>query len=490
MDVQSFCKSSLRFMAGCSLVLLVACTVNPLTGQKELTGLMPEQQEASIGASQHKAIVKEYGGEYKNAALQAYVNEIGQKMARESQSDRAGVTYHFTLLDSPVVNAFAMPGGYIYVTRGLLAVANSEAELAAVLGHEVGHVAARHQAARYSQGVLSSLGATVLSAAIGMPAASQAIGLGTNLYMSSYSRDQETQADLLGVRYLAKSGYDTMAMSDFLRDMQSTLSVQSKVEGKPEQQYSYFSSHPDTAGRVVTSRSESDKYPKNAKAIEGHDRYISLMRGLPYGDSAEQGFVRNNTFYHPDIGFALSVPEGFKIDNKPERLVVEGEDGAILVLDMVGSKGLNRAEDYVQQVWLKGRMGEGIEPLDVNGLHAATTGLSVTVNNRPADIRLVAIEWGSDQYVRMQMLMPYGVSSAAVDDLKRITYSFHQMSNAERKTIKPYQIDLVKAGGGDTVQSLSRRMGVDKMPVELFAAINGLTPAMPVTAGRTYKIIR
>lgn len=488
MDYRRFCKRASVSIPLCALVLLAGCTQNPLTGRQEFTGLMSPQQEQSIGAAQHQDIIKQYGGVYNNPGMQAYVNEIGQKLAR--QSDRADIAYHFTVLDSPVVNAFALPGGYVYVTRGTLAVANSEAELAAVLGHEIGHVAARHQAARYSQGVLTSLGASVLSAAIGVPGVSQAIGVGTNLYMSSYSRDQETEADMLGVRYLSRNGYNTLAMSDFLRDMEMYQSTQSEVEQKDKAQYSYFSSHPDTTGRVVTARNEAKKYTPATQSVENSDRYLSMVRGMLYGENPDQGYMRGDTFYHPQIGFALSIPQGFKVDNKPERLAIEGREGTVLVLDMADSKGAGQAESYVSQVWLKGSINADIESIDVNGLRAATTSLSVAVNNQPADIRLVAIEWGQNEFVRMQMLLPAGVSAAAIDDLKRITYSFHEMTKAERNRVKPYRIDLVKAGAGDDIKSLSSRMAVDRMAVEQFAALNGMTPAQPIVAGRTYKVIR
>lgn len=487
MDYRSNCKPALRFLSVFALFSVVGCSQNPVTGKQEFTGLMSEQQEQSIGAAEHQQIIKEYGGVYDHAGIQAYVNEIGQKLAR--QSDRPDIQYHFTVLDSPIVNAFALPGGYVYVTRGTLALANSEAELAAVLGHEIGHVAARHQASRYSQGVLTQLGATVLSAAIGMPAASQAIGLGTNLYMSSYSRDQENEADMLGVRYLDRTGYDRMAMSDFLRDMQMHQSTDAQIKGKQEKKADFFSSHPDTAGRVATSRAEAQKYPPAAKPVENRDRYLSMMRGLLYGDNPSQGFVRDNTFYHPDIGFALSVPQGFNVDNKPERVAIEGREGTVLVLDMADGKGAGSAENYVSQVWLKGQ-AQSVEPLDVNGMRAATTALQGSIKNQPVNVRLLAIEYDAKSFVRMQMLIPNGVSQAAVDDLKRITYSFHRITAAEKKMAKPYQIDLVKAGAGDSVQSLATRMNVDKMQVEQFAALNGMTPAQPVVAGRMYKVVR
>lgn len=490
MDCHRFCKPVFSIASVFALVLLAGCSINPYTGQKDFTGLMSPQQEASIGASQHAEIVKQYGGEYKNTAVQNYVNEIGQNMAQ--YSERQDVSYKFTVLDSPVVNAFALPGGYVYVTRGTLAVANSEAELAGVLGHEVAHVSARHQAARYSQGVLTQLGATVLSSAIGMPAASQAIGIGSNLYMSSYSREQETQADMLGIRYLAKGGYDTHAMSYFLKNMELYNSVQAQIEGKPQQQYNYFSSHPHTEGRVVTAQAESDKYAQSGGAGKlNHDRYISMMRGLAYGDDPAQGFVKNNTFYHPQIGFAFAVPSGFKVDNQPERIAVEGREGTVFVLDIAKASGASRAGEYIGGVWLNGKApSSAIEPINVNGLAAATTAVGTTVQNVPAQVRLVAIEWDNNQFVRMQMLLPTGAAASAIDDMKRMSYSFRRMNSSDQRMAKPYQIDVVKAGAGDTIQSLAAQMNVDKAQVEQFAALNGLTPADRIETGRMYKLIK
>jgi predicted Zn-dependent protease len=488
MDYRCFCKAALRLLSCCTLVFLVACTVNPLTGEEDFTGLMPAAQEASIGASQHAEIVQQYGGEYKNKAVQSYVDEVGQKLAR--QSDRQDIAYHFTVLNSPIVNAFALPGGYVYVTRGTLALANTESELASVLGHEIGHVAARHQAARYSRGVLSSLGASVLSAAIGVSGVSQAIGVGTNLYMSSYSREQESQADLLGVRYLSRAGYNTTSMADFLEHMEQYQTVEAKVEGEQVEQVNYFSSHPDTAGRAVAARVEAQKYPVIAKGDDGRARYLALMRGLAYGEDGSQGFVRGGVFYHPDIGFALNIPADFKVDNQPERLAIEGREGTIFVLDMDSKKNVRRAEDYVAAIWLQNQVSVPIEAIDVNGMHAATAKVDVVIDRRPADIRLVAIEWGDSEFVRMQVLLPQGVSGSAVNDMKRMTYGFHKMSSAERRMARPYQVDLIKAAAGDTVQSLAARMNVEKMPVEQFAALNGMTPAQPIIVGRTYKIIR
>lgn len=488
MDIQRFCKPAIVSVSFFTLLFMVGCTQNPVTGQKEFTGLMSPQQEESIGASQHQEIIKQYGGVYNNPAIQAYVDDIGQKIAQ--YSERKDVTYKFTVLDSPIVNAFALPGGYIYITRGILALANNEAELAAVLGHEIGHVAARHQASRYSQGVLTQLGATVLSAAIGVPAASQAIGLGSDLYLSSYSRGQETQSDQLGVRYLSRAGYDPMAMSNFLRAMSIEKSIEAQLDGKQEMRASYLSSHPDTGQRVGEARAEAAKIQIQGKPIIGENRYLMAIRNMTFGDSSTQGFEKNGTFYHTDLGFAFNVPSSFKIDNKPSRIAIEGRDGSVMVLDMKKGEGANRPEDYISQIWLKGAGRSQIETMDINGLNAATTAVGATINNQPVDVRLIAIPWDNQDFVRMQILIPRGASESAVNDLKRITYSFRRLSERDRNTVRPYRVQLVTARAGDTIQSLATQMGLAQNKFERFAALNALNPNTPIIAGKMYKVVR
>ena len=486
MDVQRFCKAAMLSASVFTLLITAGCSTNPLTGQSEFTGLMPAEQEASIGAAQHDEIVKQYGGVYNNTSIQNYVDHVGQSVAKFS--DRQDVTYRFTVLDSPIVNAFALPGGYVYVTRGTLAVANSEAELAAVLGHEIGHVAARHQAARYSRGVVTQLGASLLGAAIGVPAVSQALGVGNNLYMSSYSRDQETQADQLGVRYLSRSGYNTMAMSYFLRDMNLYQSASARTEGKDEQAFSYFSSHPDTAGRAEAARAESQKYGKPSGATEGDTRYLAAIRGMMYGDSANQGFMRNGTFYHPDIGFAFNVPSTVKLENAPKYILMRGQEKTLLVFDIV--KNNTGANDYLEAVRSRHNLSEPVENIDVNGAHAATISVPVNFQGREADLRLIVIEWTEGQIIRMQIMIPRGTSNDAIDQLKRISYSFRRMDARDKNAVRPNQIDLITAHAGDTIETLSRGMNIEKGKADMFAALNGLTPATPIEAGRQYKIVR
>jgi predicted Zn-dependent protease len=489
MEVRRFCKSSIMGLGLSALVFLSGCSHNPATGRTDFNGLMSPQQEAEIGASQHQEIIKEYGGIYNNPTIQTYVETIGQKMA--AVSERRDVTYRFTVLDSPIINAFALPGGYIYITRGTLAAANSEAELAAVLGHEVAHVAARHQASRYSRGVLTQLGAAVLGAAIGSSAATQAIGMGSNLYMSSYSREQESEADALGIRYLAKTGYDLNAMSDFLRTMSLNQSVEASLKGKQEASFSYFSSHPHTPARIQQARAEAGQYQSSPSSSKRNEQtYLTKIRGLTHGESKAQGFVRRGTFFHPDIGFAFSFPDDFTLDNNPKRIVIEGRDGTIMLFDMANNAEGWNASDYIRYGWLKGDTSPPVETFAINGMNASSVQLDGSVKNQPVSVRLIAVEWSPKEFIRMQILIPNTASRAAVDDMKRVTYSLRTLSSRERQNLRPHRIELVKADRSDTAQTLAQEMDVEKLAVEQFLALNGLTPAQPIEAGRLYKVIR
>lgn len=478
-----FCKSILPVFALLSLGL-TGCSTNPATGQRQFDGLMSRESEASIGAEQHAQIIKQYGGVYNNPKLQSYVNELGQKLARNTE--RPEVKYTFTLLDSPVVNAFALPGGYVYITRGLMAVANDEAELAGVLGHEIGHITGRHQAARYSQNLLSTLGATVIGAAVGDSNVTRALGVGSNLYISSYSRDQENEADTLGIRYLDRSGYDTMAMASFLDAMGMFTTTESRIEGKEAQEFSYFSSHPQTSDRVARATNEARRYPQSSE--RGRDRYLSLINGMTYGDSAEQGFVRGNDFYHPQMGFAFSVPEGYSIVNQPNQVVAMNKQGVVIMLD-AAKNSQGGPVDYMANQWMKGQRTSNPEAISINGLPAATDQFPGTLNGRAVTVRVIAIEWSPTQVFRFQMAIPSGAGSGTVEELKRTTYSFHRMTQAERSKIKPQSVQLVTATNNDTIESLSRRMSVDKGAVERFRALNNLIATDRITSGWKYKII-
>jgi predicted Zn-dependent protease len=263
-------------------LILGACAVNPATGDKQFTAFMSPQQEVQIGAQEHAKIIELFG-EYNDPELINYVNRIGEHIARNTE--RPDVDFRFTVLDTPMVNAFALPGGYVYVSRGLLQQANSEAELAAVIAHEIGHVTARHSAERYSRGVLTSLGASVLAASTDSSMLAQAAGLGGDLYIKSYSRGQEHQADELGLRYLYRSGYDPMAMASFLSNLAQYTAFEARLSGTGEAlPFNYFSTHPRTSERIAEVSGLAGQYPENM-AMVGREEYLRMVNGIVYGDS-------------------------------------------------------------------------------------------------------------------------------------------------------------------------------------------------------------
>lgn len=464
------------------------CTTNPATGQQQFTALMSPQREVQIGAQEHKKILAKFG-RYDDKNLQAYVNAVGQSVVR--YTERPDVQYTFTVLDSPIVNAFALPGGYIYVTRGLLALANNEGEMASVLGHEAGHITGRHSAERYSRGVATGLGAAILSAAIGNDVASQALGAGANLYLSSYSRGQENEADSLGIRYLTRTGYDPHGMSGFLSNLRAEKELQEKISGVRSMENSIFSTHPPTAERVNKTTAEA-----RAIGISGETnkkQYFSVIDGIVYGDSAEQGFVRGNNFYHPVLGFKFSVPQGFIINNQPSAVIAKSDYGAMMIFDFGKNDGDRDPASYIRDVWMvQGSQSVPVKDLSsitVNGMRAATGYVTGTSGGKSVQIRLVAIEFNNKQVARFQITLPSGVSQGQMNAIKVASYSFDRLSASEKARLKPYRIKIVVAGKNDNVTSLSRRMVYDDFREERFRVLNGLYNGQSVQAGQLYKVV-
>lgn len=469
-------------------VLLQACSTNLATGRNQFTGLMSESQEAQVGAQEHDKIIAEFGV-YENAPLSAYVNQIGQKVAR--YTERTNVTYRFTVLDSPMVNAFALPGGYVYVTRGLIALANNEAELAAVLAHEVGHITGRHSAERYSRGVLTSLGAGLLSAAIDQSGVSQALGIGSDLYMKSYSREQENEADTLGIRYLARAGYDPSAMTSFLRSLQKHSALEASLAGKKGAQSpisEYFSTHPATRDRVNKTAQEVAQGLTGQGAVN-RQAYMQKINGIIYGDNTKHGFVRGQKFIHPDMGFEFSVPDGFRIINQPAQVIAKSSDGALILFDMAPNRQGLDPLSYLTGQWMENEQLVTPESITVNDMKGATAAFMGRVNGQSVTVRLIVIDFGGDRFVRYQMAIPQNYNAAKLNALKRSSYSFKSLSEQERENYKPYRLRTVMAKAGDGTETLSSRMVYDDLQLQRFMILNGLDKSQGLVAGTYYKVI-
>ncbi|MFA5592325.1 MAG: M48 family metalloprotease [Micavibrio sp.] len=485
--MERFGKYAFLGAALCMAGFAASCTVNPATGQNQFTGLLPASQEASLGASEHEKIKATYG-EFMTGPVADYVNRIGQKLA--ANTERGDVQYRFFVIDSPIVNAFALPGGYIYVSRGLIALANNEAELAGVIAHEIGHVTGRHAASRVSQGTLVGLGAAILSAATGSQAVGQVANVGSDLYIKSYSRGQEHEADDLGVRYLSRAGYDPRAMASFLASLDAQTKLDLKIAGKSEGQgFNYFSTHPVTIDRVTQATAIAANY-QNASNALNRDAFMQNVNGLPYGDSAEQGFVRGAMFYHPQMGFAFSIPAGFNVQNNPSELIGAHQSGAVFVLDAGRDDQGRDPLAYLTQNWMKDKPPANAESITINGLRAATAAFAGTANGQSVTIRVVAIEWKKGQFFRFQMAIPQNATTAIVEGLKATTYSFRAMTAAERSSVKPLRIRTFTASAGESVASASAKMALSNYREERFRVLNAIPSGVnSLGAGQVYKLV-
>ena len=456
-----------------------------------------------LGDSEHPKILKAFGGEVQDARLRGYVRDIGMRLAAQSEQPQGPWT--FTVLDSPVVNAFALPGGYIYVTRGLIALANDEAELAGVVGHEIGHVTGAHTAKRQDRAGIAQLGifAATLGAAL-LGAGNQAVKavnqLGNQVgqgYVAGFSRTQEFEADRLGVRYISKGGYDPLAQADFLESLQRTTELQSQIAGRSydPNRVDFLSTHPATAQRVreavSAARRDGVAVPDGAPRIQ--QRFFREIEGMIYGDSAEQGFVRGRTFSHSKLRFSFTVPQEFRIQNSAAKVTAAGPNGAGLIFD--GDKATSGGVDqYISRVWAPSiakqtRTGKlaNLQRFTVNGLSAASGQMAIETRNGVQIARMTAIRLGDTMY-RFLGIQPQNADrlGRTMDDAAR---TFRRLSAGEARRLKPYKIAIRKVRSGDTVAKLARRSAFDDFAEQRFRVLNGLSAGEGLRIGESVKLV-
>jgi predicted Zn-dependent protease len=471
------------------IALMVAgCSINPATGDRQFVALMSPAEEIRVGYEEHRKIVEAYGIRAEDDPLHIYVDNIGQRLA--VYTERPEITYKFFVLDSPMVNAFALPGGYVYVTRGLLAQANSEAELAAVLAHEIAHITARHSAERYSHGVLTQLGAGILASTIDDSGVTQGIGIGSDLFMKSYSRHHEHQADALGIRYLFRAEYSPFAMRDFLRNLEQHSALEHMIAGTEKQEgvANYFSTHPQTRDRIAEVVKIAQTYPY-IPDVDSRTDYIRRLDGMVYGHSTREGFMVGHDFFHPQMGFTFSVPPGFHVNNQPKRITATDKQGTVMIFDAKGVRPGTIPLNYMMQDWMQGEDVQNPSTLDINGMEAATAAFDGIVNNRPAIIRIMAVKWDHDTMFRFQIAIPQGATTDLLDELKRTTYSLRRLTDKERQSLKAHQLKIIRAEPGDTVASIAKDMPYADYQEVRFRVLNGLRAGEEVRAGQSYKMI-
>ncbi|MGB0866358.1 MAG: M48 family metalloprotease [Granulosicoccaceae bacterium] len=473
------------------LLTLVGCAANPVTGKRDLV-MMSEQQEISLGRQSHPQILKQYP-RYKDERLQKYVNNLGQALAKKSH--RANLKFTFTVVDSPQINAFALPGGYIYVTRGIMAYMNSEAELAGVLGHEIGHVTARHGVRQQSTQTLTGL----LGAAVAIGTKGQyndLIGTASQALVSGYGRDHELEADRLGAEYLARTGRDPEQMIEvvgILKDQEVFDRDVAKAEGRePRAYHGLFASHPQNDTRLKEVVRAARKYSTTATVDAGRDRYLKLIDGMVFGDSLEQGVVRNNRFYHGPLDFKVSAPKTWAIKNSPSKLVfVRDSESAYMELTSMSTDGARSPAEFIAKLLKKPRVGGG-RNLSRNGMkgYSLVSEVSKLPWGQPGNALFTVWFRGKTAWLFVSAAKDASQFKRLRREFDSISHSMSKLTSRDRANAAPRRIELQKVRRGDTYAKLARSSSLESYPVEQLRLLNGVYPKGEPKAGQLIKVVK
>ena len=494
-----------------ALLLTASCAQNPVTGKSDFV-VVSEEQELRMGRAYDQQIKKESplydhrrGNDKAALGLAAYVESLGQRLARHSH--RAGLEYRFAVIDSPEVNAFALPGGYIYVTRGILAYLNSEAELAAVLGHEIGHVTARHSVRQMSAEQGANIGLTIAS--IFVPGLrSQSVGNLTNMaagaLLSGYGRDHELEADRLGAEYLARTGYAPLAMISVIGVLknQETFDAQlAREENRPPRAYhGLFASHPDNDTRLkeviaeaaraaAASASTAGRDVIAAGADGNRDAFLAHLDGTVFADNISQGVVRDNAFRHAELGLVMQFPPDWRVQNRPDRLraTAPGGEAIIDILLETPAKGATPQDTLRRKIAIDGEA----DTAPVNGHPAAIA------NVRGANVRAGVVFAGdvASSGAAVKAFVLVGQAKTA-DQLARhttaINSTFKSMRAfvaADRAAAEPLRMRIITATATTRYTDLAKRSPLGRTAESQLRLMNAQYPAGEPVAGQKLKVI-
>jgi predicted Zn-dependent protease len=459
------------------------CATNPATGKRQLM-LMSEAEEVQIG-KQSDADVRKQMGLYQDANLQRYVDRVGQQLAKASH--RPNLPWTFAVVDEPAVNAFALPGGYIYITRGILPFLQSEAELAAVMGHEVAHVDARHSASAYSRqmataGALGITGVLVpeLEGILGYA------GAAFGLLFLKHGREAELESDRLGVDYAVKNGWEPSAMAGLL----NTLGRLDEAGGSSRGVPNWALTHPPAADRVqkVQETVAAARTASPSAKTTNKDEFEKLIDGLVFGDSREKGFVRGNEFLHPILQFAVKFPQGWEIINSDEQVTARrGENSnATMLLQLVNGTG------SLQQMAGESMAKAGFQQIDgsrtsINGLDAYVGTYQGVIQNTRVGLRSAYVRAGQRTYV-VAGLAPAAEFNNTASVFSSALQTFRPLSREEADRLQPSRVDFVVARAGDSWESIAKSRGAG-VKASTLAIMNGRTPATPPRPGERLRIV-
>jgi predicted Zn-dependent protease len=477
------------------LFTATAVAFTPAAGQAPQPRYL-NPRDVQEAARQHPEIVQEFGGA-ETGPRAAYVEGVGRRVASYSGTANAGQIYHFTTLNSAVENAFAVPGGYVYITRQLMGIMNDEAELAFVVGHETGHIAANHaqrrKSAAQSNSILGVLGA-VLGAVVGNNAfgnmISQSAMQFSKLRTLSFSREQEYQADVLGIRYLTGAGYDPNAGATMLAQLSRTSALEARVQGDtgrstPE----WASTHPLSENRVAQAAQAARQTGRAGSGLRNRDAFLAQVDGVMVDDDPAQGVIEGRSFTHPDLRLQFTVPTGFLMQNGTRAVTIQGSSGQA---QFSGGRYQGSMENYIGRVLQE--LTEGKVPLQmgptqrttVNGIPATYVVGRANTSSGAVDVSVFAYQWDRDTVYHFVALTRGGQGLAP---LASMVNSLRRISASEASAIRPRIIDVVTVQRGDTLQSLAERMAYRDYRMDRFLALNGLTGTSRLVPGQKVKLV-
>lgn len=479
---------NLRALCALSLSLAAFASADAASAQRGTRSI--SQTSAATAAKQHPQIVAEFGGE-EGGARGAYIRQVGARVTARTNIAGGGDAFHVTTLNSPVMNAFAVPGGYLYTTRQLVALANDEAELAFVLGHEAGHISARHSSERKRASILSQILAVGLGAVTGSSQLGSLAGQVTQGLVLSYSRSQESEADDLGVSYLAGAGYDPAAAASFLASLDSATALEARAIGRDDERAlpSWARTHPLSADRMRRARQTAQATGRAGTGLRNRDAFLAQIDGMMVDDDPRQGVIDGRTFTQPDLRLRFTVPAGYGIQNGAKAVSISGQSGQAQFSGGAfdGDLGAYLDQAFQSIVGQNARIAYA-QPrgTTINGLQAVYSTARVATQSGQVDLSIVAYRWDSDTAYHFAMIAPAG---SGLGPFETMVGSLTRIGAAEAAAIRPRIIDVVTVGPRDSVATLAGRMAYDDLKDERFRVLNGLAPGAPLRPGQKVKLV-
>jgi predicted Zn-dependent protease len=474
-------------------LVLAGCTASPPSTAPQVSLSAPAAKAADPAMPaavlrEHQRILGAYGGVYNDPRLQTMIEQTVERLV--AASERPDLHYRVTMLNSQSVNAFALPTGQLYVTRGLIALANDESELASVLAHEMGHVIAHHAESREEQARLADLRSRVFTDLVSDPEASALALAKSKLALAGFSRAQEFEADAIGVGIASRAGFDPYGAVRFLTSMEHNSELKPQQSGAINPSApDFLSSHPATPERITNAIANARQYQPPATdnpqdLVQAKAAYLGDIDGIVFGEDPSEGFVRGRRFLHPKLGFTFTAPEGFNLDNTAQAVLgVKRGGGQALRLDVVRVPAEQTLAGYLTSGWIENIDPATVEEVTINGFPGATA----AAKGDQWDFRLYAVRFGSDVY---RFIFATKHRTAETDRVFRDSVgTFRRMSLAEIEQAKPLRLKVVTVGPGDTVERLASRMAVTDRAAERFRVLNGLEPGEKLKVGGEVKIV-